>query len=384
MPGEVGAEKGKGTINLNHVSDGAAQGQGDSKEVRRSLLQWGFACGHQGTQGLSEKGNKKLRMALVSILISVVVYFGIAAVLIVTGTPSKPDQHGQGLDFKELFIDYKGLPELKRFRATDGTELSYRHYPSVSEKVLILLHGSGYHSRYLFPLARFISAEGLAHVYTPDLRGHGPTPVRRGDVDYIGQLEDDLADLIAVARRDHPHATVIVGGHSSGGGLALRFAGSRHGKEADAYLLLSPFLKYNAPTLRPHSGGWAQPYTRRIAGLVMLNNVGIRWFNHLSVIRFNMPEQARDGSETLSYSFRLNTAYAPQNYEKDLKAIRQPLLVVVGTADEAFEASQFKPVISRYTTGQVVLLEGVSHMGVVVGKGSHSTIKNWLEDLKRP
>jgi alpha-beta hydrolase superfamily lysophospholipase len=330
---------------------------------------------------LSEKGNKKLKMVLISILISVVVYFGIAAVLIVTGTPGKPDQHGQGLDFKELFIDYTGLPESKRFRAKDGTELSYRHYPSVSEKVLILLHGSGYHSRYLFPLARFISAEGLAHVYTPDLRGHGPSPVRRGDVDYIGQLEDDVADLIALARREHPHALVIVGGHSSGGGLGVRFAGSRYGKEADAYLLLSPFLKYNAPTMRPHSGGWAQPFTRRIAGLVMLNNVGIRGFNHLTVIRFNMPEQARDGSETLSYSFRLNSAYAPKDYKKALSAIKQPLLVVVGTADEAFYASQFKPVISRFTTGQVVLLDGVTHMGVVVGNGVHSTIGPWFRDL---
>lgn len=320
-------------------------------------------------------------MVLISILISVVVYFGIAAVLIVTGKPGKPDRDETGLDFKGLFIDYSGLPELKQFRARDGAVLSYRHYPSLSEKILILLHGSGYHSRYLFPLARFISTQGLAHVYTPDLRGHGQEPVRRGDVDYIGQLADDVADLIAVARRDHPDAMVIVGGHSSGGGLAVRFAGSRCGKEADAYLLLSPFLKYNAPTMRPHSGGWAEPYTRRIVGLVMLNNVGIRWFNHLPVIRFNMPENARDGSETLSYSFRLNSAYAPQDYKKDLSAIRQPLLVVVGTADEAFEASQFKPVISQYTSGQVVLLDGVTHMGVVVGKEIHSTIGPWLRNL---
>lgn len=323
-------------------------------------------------------------MFLFSILISAVVYFGIAGVLIVSGKPSKPDRDETGLDFKELLLDYSGLPELKGFRTRDGAVLSYRHYSSVSEKVLILLHGSGYHSRYLFPLARFISTEGLAHVYTPDLRGHGSSPVRRGDVDYIGQLEDDLADLIALARREHPGAMVIVGGHSSGGGLAVRFAGSRYRKEADAYVLLSPFLKYNAPTMRPHSGGWAQPYTRRIVGLVMLNTVGIRWFNHLTVIRFNMPEQARDGSETLSYSFRLNTAYAPQNYEKDLKAVRQPLLVVVGTADEAFYASQFKPVISRYTTGHVVLLDSVTHMGVVVGSEIRPVIKDWLRKLKKP
>jgi alpha-beta hydrolase superfamily lysophospholipase len=225
----------------------------------------------------------------------------------------------------------------------------------------------------------------LAHVYTPDLRGHGLTPERRGDVDYIEQLDDDIADLIAVVRADHPNATIIVGGHSSGGGLAIRFAGSKYGQQADAYLLLSPFLKYNAPTVRPNSGGWAQPYTGRIAGLVMLNNVGISWFNDLTVIKFNMPEEARDGTETLSYTYRLNTAYAPRNYKTDLGAITQPLLVVAGTADEVFYAEKFEPVISQYVADvQVRLLEGVTHMGVVVGDDIHPIIEEWLKGLGNP
>ena len=97
--------------------------------------------------------------------------------------------------------------------------MGYRHYPSDTDKALILLHGSGYHSQYLLPLAEFISTEGLAQVYTPDLRGHGPSLARRGDVDYINQLEDDLADLVTEIRQDCSDATMLVGGHSSGGGL---------------------------------------------------------------------------------------------------------------------------------------------------------------------
>ncbi|MCP4569460.1 MAG: alpha/beta hydrolase [FCB group bacterium] len=262
--------------------------------------------------------------------------------------------------------------------------MSFRYYPAQSDKVAILLHGSGWHSRYFLRLAEFISSEGLARVYTPDLRGHGKTPVRRGDVDYIGQLEDDIADLITVVRDEHRDAMLIVGGHSSGGGLAIRFAGSAYGRQADAYLLLAPFLKYNASTVRPDSGGWARPYTGRIIGLVMLNNVGIRWFNDLTVIAFNMPENARDGTETLSYTYRLNTAYAPRNYKTDLKAITQPMLVVAGTADKAFYADQYEPVISLYAEAQVQVLEDVTHMGVVVGEDVKPVIKAWLEGLGKP
>jgi alpha-beta hydrolase superfamily lysophospholipase len=202
-------------------------------------------------------------------------------------------------------------------------------------------------------------------------------------VDYIGQLEDDLADLIAIIRKDNPNAMLIVGGHSSGGGLAIRFAGSRYGKQADAYILLSPFLKYNAPTMRANSGGWAQAHFWRIAGLTMLNNVGIHWFDYLDAIEFMMPEEARDGTETLLYSHRLNTAYAPRNYKKDLSAITQPLWVIAGTSDEAFIADQFEPVISQYTGVQVKLLPNLSHMGVIVSPEVPPVVKEWLKGLEK-
>jgi non-heme chloroperoxidase len=324
---------------------------------------------------------KVLLNIVICVLISVVIYFAIAAVLIAIGKFPEAEPADSNLAFSELYFDYSDLPALQEYKARDGKPLYYRYYPSESDKVLILLHGSGWHSSYFLPLARFISSQNLAQVYTPDLRGHGPSPERRGDIDYIDQFDDDLADFIQVVRKDNPEAMLIMGGHSSGGGLAIRFAGSEYGSQADAYLLLSPFLKYNAPTVRPNSGGWANVNTLRIAGLSMLNNVGIRWFNDLPVIRFNMPEEARDGTETLEYTYRLNTGYAPDNYKKDLAAIKQPLLVIAGTADESFYADKFEPVISQYTDVEVVLLPGVTHMGAVVGDEVHDVIREWLESL---
>jgi len=318
---------------------------------------------------------------IIPTLITMVIYLLIAAVLIVTGEPEKTEEFKKSIGFDELSIDYSSLPEIKSFKARDGQSLSYRHYSADSEKALILLHGSGWHSEYLLPLARFISSKNLANVYTPDLRGHGISPQRRGDIDYINQLEDDLADLVSLIKRDRSISKLIIGGHSSGGGLSIRFAGSRYRDIADGYILLSPFLKYNAPTMRLNSGGWANPYTRRIIGLTLLNNIGIHTYDYLPVITFNMPKKYRNGTETLRYSHRLNSGYAPSNYKKDLADIKKPILVVSGSSDEAFVAGKFEPIILNYTTAQVRLLTGVTHMGVVTGSEIHTIVTNWLEDL---
>ncbi len=324
-----------------------------------------------------------LESIVLSLLIPLLVYLAISAGLIAFGKPKKTGQAeaGPGIDFSRLAGDYSGLPELEPYAARDGSKLRVRHYAAESSLTMILIHGSGWHSSYLLPLAGFIAESGLARVYTPDLRGHGQNPARRGDVDHVGQLEDDLADLVGFIKEKHPETKVIIAGHSSGGGLALRFAGGKYGGLSCGCLLLSPFLKYNAPTMRPNSGGWAIPYVGRIIGLVLLNNLGLTWFNHLPVIEFNLPSQWRDGSETLVYSYQLNAAMAPVNYKRDLAAIKAPLLVMVGEADESFIATEFPPLIKGYApNAQVEIIPAAGHIEVVTGEKVRPILGQWLKE----
>lgn len=326
------------------------------------------------------------------VLISLTIYLGIATGLILSDRP-KPiaDSANEPITFDALIAaNYANIPVLQPYTARDGAALYYRTYESqaATNKVLILLHGSAWHSMQFHELAIFVSENGLAHIITPDLRGHGFHPERRGDVDYIGQLEDDLADLISVIEKRYPNAKIIVGGHSSGGGLVIRFAGSRYGSRIDAYVLLAPFIKYNAPTTRPNSGGWANPLSRRIAGLTMLNNIGIHWFDLLTVIQFNMPQAIVDGplgeSATTTYSHRLNTSFAPRNnYGHDLAAMKQPFLLVAGLDDEAFIGEQYEPTIAKYTNaGSYVTLPNTSHIGLLTTSQIGPVLTEWLSVLK--
>lgn len=96
-------------------------------------------------------GRKKIILNIsIFLIIPVVIYFVIASVMIIVGKPNKTTTVQQNLDFKELYFDYSNLPELKSFKARDGKELNYRYYPAKSDKTVILLHGSGWHSQYFY------------------------------------------------------------------------------------------------------------------------------------------------------------------------------------------------------------------------------------------
>ena len=204
------------------------------------------------------------------------------------------------------------LPSLRRYKARDGEELAYRVYDSTADRVLIFVHGSSYHGAGYHGLAAALSLGGAAKVVLPNLRGHYQSGRHRGDVEYIGQLEDDIVDLIGHLREQGLSGPITLGGHSSGGGSPIRFAGGPHAKTVSSYLLLAPAIPTSTAMRRGDGGGWANLHVRRLYGLLALNAVGIHGFDGLSVIEFNKPAKFWDGTETLSYSHRLNVSYHPR------------------------------------------------------------------------
>jgi len=173
-------------------------------------------------------------------------------------------------------VDRSTMPSLERFSARDGTVLAYRHYPArgpASDKIAILVHGSSGSSPAVHALADALAARGV-ETYAPDIRGHGGSGMR-GDVALIGQLENDIEDLVAVVRKTSPGGPLTLLGHSAGGGFALRLASSPIQDLFARTVLLAPYLGYDAPTNRPDSGGWARADIPRLIGLSVLRRLGI-------------------------------------------------------------------------------------------------------------
>ena len=311
---------------------------------------------------------------------------GLVTALVFVASPPPPISNPRdvfGFESIKASTPVTDVPLLRRYPARDGEELAYRLYESTSDRVLIFIHGSSYHGGGYHALAAAISQSGAAKVVLPNLRGHFQSGRRRGDVDYVGQLEDDLVDLIAFLRREGLRGAITLGGHSSGGGLVIRFAGGAHDGAVSSFLMLSPIIPTSPAVRAGTAGGWANLHMRRLYGLLALNAIGIRGFNALPIVEFNKPPKYWDGTETLAYSYRLNTSYHPRyRYGNDIRAMGDKALVLVGAEDEAVDPEALRAVFAESAPrAQVMVLPRVNHFGVFSDAAALNAMTDWLRAL---
>ncbi|PWJ55044.1 alpha-beta hydrolase superfamily lysophospholipase [Dyadobacter jejuensis] len=312
-----------------------------------------------------------------SILISLVVYLSIALVLI--SWPITIEKNVQNYDYSSVKENSEtSLGNEQWIKSRDNYELFNRVYRSENKDVLILIHGSGSESRYLAKLANSIAQANIATVLTPDMRGHGKNSGERGNIDFIGQLENDIEDLIQFSKKNLGAKRIILAGHSSGGGFVLRFIGNPKNTQVDKAILLAPYLGYDSPTVKHNSGGWVQVALKRIIGLSMLNNIGVKFLNHIAVLFFNRPENLNDKLQVPSYSYNMTINFNPKDYKAEIENIKIPCLVLVGDQDESFYTEQFSiafDTAKKYT--RLEILENVKHLDIVKNPHAFEIIKDW-------
>ena len=260
-------------------------------------------------------------------------------------------------------IDSREFPAPRQFKARDGTPLQYYAYPAAPDQVAVLVHGSAGPGTSMHALAESLRAAGVT-AYVLDIRGHGGSG-RRGDIDYIGQIDDDLADFVAQLGPAKTGETRTLVGFSAGAGFTLRFAGGPYGTLFDRYVFLAPILPGSA-AWRPNAGGWVNIALPRLITIAYLGRVGIHWFDGLPVISYAVSaDPSRD--TTASYSYRLSTNFgAGRLYESYLKNLRRPAAILVGDADEQVVADQFAPLLQRLgVTIPVTIVPGMKHADMI-------------------
>jgi non-heme chloroperoxidase len=316
--------------------------------------------------------------ALVVLLVAVLA--GFASVL-AFDAPVKPEPLAS-ISAPFADVDFSDLPAVKTYAGRDGAALGYRAYDGGAGQVVVLIHGSSDNGAGMHPLAKALRDAG-ASVYVPVLRGHGVSG-RVGDVDYVGQLEDDLADFVKVLRALHPDASFSLIGFSSGGGFVLRAIAGPDEKLFDRFIMISPALPPGSPTIRPDTGGWVSVAKPRIIALVLLNRLGIHRFNGLPIVAFATSPKAPD--LTSFYSFRLAVDFgAPRDYLAALSRSTKPAALLAGGSDELFYPDQFAPLFKPARPDlPVTIVPGVGHIGMTVSPEGIAAVRKSFVDLTTP
>ncbi|RXH35484.1 alpha/beta hydrolase [Bradyrhizobium zhanjiangense] len=274
-------------------------------------------------------------------------------------------------------IDWSTLPPLERFQARDGTWIGYRHYAPKGPETgrgAIFIHGSsGSSGTVNHALTHAIAARGV-ETWALDIRGHGGSGTR-GDIGYVGQLEDDLVDFVAHVRRNAPDLPLTLIGHSAGAGFSLRVAATPIMQDMFVRtVLLAPYLGYDAPTNKPHSGGWANADMPRLFGLAALRKLGIDCCAQLPVLALAVPPASAKYLVS-TYSDRLMRNFATRGYRIDLPATTRPITIFGAAKDEMMISDKYAETVQAIKPSiDVKIIDGINHMGIVTNPKAVSAI----------
>lgn len=172
-----------------------------------------------------------------------------------------------------------------------------------------------------------------------------------------------------------------------GGGVAMRYALKPDAPVPDAYLLLAPNFG-EGPTQRSgddmdkeaaeEASSFVQFDVRRMIGIIMLNSVAIHALDSLPILYFNSAEQV------IEYSYRAVMSaqpIRPKTSDIALQAVSSPLLVIVGSDDEVFEAVNFESFVSENSDGETIILPGLTHAGVLNDPASYVVVADWYNSF---
>jgi len=330
---------------------------------------------------LRKANTVKLRTATLAVSAILSVVLVALAAALAAGGPTRPKPMLSISDpFKD--VDFSALAAPAHYAARDGAQLTYRRYAPAgglpSRGSVVLVHGSSANSQSMHPLAQSFAQAGFT-AYALDMRGHGASGPR-GDIAYIGQLDDDLEDFVSTVQPAGPKTLV---GFSSGGGFALRVAGGVRQALFDNYLFMAPYTNRRAPTFRPDAGGWVSVGVPRVIALTLLNRIGITAFNHLPVLAFAINDAPR-AELTPTYSYALATNFQPEeDYQRDIREIHKPAAVLAGQDDEVFVAARFAQVFADAGRPDipVTLVPATGHIMLTVSPAARAAAVQAVERL---
>ncbi|MFN2477825.1 MAG: lysophospholipase [Pseudonocardiaceae bacterium] len=219
--------------------------------------------------------------------------------------------------------------------------------PDPARAVVIIVHGVHEHSSRYAHVGTRLAAAGFA-VYAADHCGHGRSGGRRGNIERMALIVDDLSSFVLFAAQQHPSVPVFMFGHSLGGLIALHYATEPHATEphptephptepATQPRVLLAGLVVSGPAVEVTVGSALQRRLARVLS-VLVPNLGVAALGTEQISRdpavvrayqddplvYRGKIKARTGAEILA---------TMENLPARLPRLAMPLLLLHGTDD---------------------------------------------------
>jgi alpha-beta hydrolase superfamily lysophospholipase len=274
------------------------------------------------------------------------------------------------------------VADLESLTASDGVTLSYRRYAPASPRAAVLFyHGGGAHSGAGYQyVGNGLQTQFDTVVYTPDIRGHGASGGPRGDAPSPKQVWADMTTFIKHIRAEFPHLPLFLGGHSSGVGVTLNYAGQPDHEPVNGYVFLSPQLGFRAQTDRP---SLTAPFAKVDASaFVAYAMSGGTSHGHDYAVQFNYPAEllAADPGLVAAITVNMSVALTPSAPRDQFAALDRPFSLWIGSEDELFLPDKVLAfadlAVAVRADSQASSIPGAKHLSVLVR--AHETIGPWI------
>lgn len=228
---------------------------------------------------------------------------------------------------EETIRNYSGLNLFVRSWQPSGTP----------HAVVAICPGFNSHGGYYLWTAEQLAAAGFA-VYVIDLRGRGKSDGERFYVERVGEYEDDLAELIRLAKSRQPGLPVFLLGHSAGGVAACAYT-LDYQRELAGLICESFAFEVPAPDFALQVLKGLAHIAPHAHVLTLKNEDFSRDPNVVAAMNAD-PLIAHESQPTQTVAALV---HADERLRKEFGNITLPVLILHGTADKATrpEGSQF-------------------------------------------
>lgn len=252
--------------------------------------------------------------------------------------------------------------DIKYINSNDGVKLAYRDLGDIKEKrALIFIPGSTMYGYYYVPFMRVLSKHDV-FVRVLDIRGHGDSDGKRGDVPHEDSIVDDLSLHIEQIRLRNPDIDVFIGGHSMGAGICGRYLEKYGFDEVKGVVYVSPLFHYKQP-------GMKNP------GYVNVNILKTIFGGDHEVTQVYHPG-SNDPKLVRNYTKMMSKASMVSDFQKFRQNHTTSAVIIIGKEDELFDWKKTLDIFRDQKAIRYIVIDEASHLDVILK--STKKLIGWL------